>query len=189
MITKNFLQLRSGAATILALLTIAGLAQAQAHASKRGGTFGFGLGFGRAGFAVGQLSNDETGVALHARFGAGLSERTLFLLAAEVQPFKVENPVAAESYSSFYLLPSLQIYLSKAFYVRPGLGLQFRSWSGESAITNSDSGPAFGLALGREIRLTPQWALAPEFVAHWAVVEFEGSVSASFYGVQFTIAR
>lgn len=191
MIEKLFVKPPHRAIAMLAFLLIlmSENAQTQERVSRQGLALGAGMGFGRAGITVGQQSNDQTGVAIHGRIGVGMSDHVLLLLAAEIQPFNVENPARAEAFSSFYLLPSLQIYLSDAFYLRPGIGLQFRSWSGEDPVAGSDSGPALGLALGHEFRLAPRLTLAPELVAHWALIEFEGNVTASFYGIQLAVSR
>jgi hypothetical protein len=191
MIEKFFVKPPHSTIAMLAFLMIlmSDNAQTQERVSRQGLALGAGLGYGRAGIAVGQQSNNQTGVALHGRIGVGVSDDVLLLLAAEIQPFKVENPARAEAYSSFSVLPSLQIYLSQAFYFRPGLGLQFRSWSGEDPVTGSDSGPAAGLAIGYEFRLSPGLALAPELVGNWSIIESEGNVTASFYGIQLTVSR
>jgi hypothetical protein len=123
---------------------------------------GAALGLARTSVA-GETSTD-VGPLLTGQLGVALSGRTDLTLALVVQPFKAQNPVLDEAYTGVYSLAGLQLGLGnqRRLYLRPELGLVFRSWSGSQVFTPSETSLAVGLALGREWPLSEKLGLAVE---------------------------
>jgi hypothetical protein len=136
------------------------------HAQDRGGAVqlraGAALGIARTSVA-GETSTDA-GPLLIGQLGVALSGRNDLTLALAVQPFKAQNPVLDEAYTAVYSLAGLQLGLGnqRRLYLRPELGLVFRSWSGSQVFTPSETSLAVGLALGREWPLSEKLGLAVE---------------------------
>jgi hypothetical protein len=74
--------------------------------------------------------------------------------------------------------------IGKAFKVRPAIGIQFRSWSGEERVTGSDATLVVGLDAGPEFRVNPRFSILPEVVLRYSLIEPEGSVGSRFIGLQ-----
>jgi hypothetical protein len=70
-----------------------------------------------------------------------------FLVAAEVQPFRVTNPVRAEAYRVLFAIPSVEVALSELI-LRVGVGVGLYSYSGADVFVDEDAGFAWGLAAG-----------------------------------------
>jgi hypothetical protein len=105
------------------------------------------------------------------------------VLEVDLQPRKVQNPSRAEAFTSLYFLVSVQWHLGPRFYLRPGLGTQFRSWSGSDPVTSADAGGAIGLSAGYDLVLRPGFRLSPELFWRGAIIELEGNVGASLSGL------
>jgi hypothetical protein len=168
---------------LLGVAVVASAASAgHAETGQRGDgrEFGIGLGAGSASMSVGDESKRTFGASIIGRIG--LDSRNRVLLIAEFSPLGVDNPVADESFRAFNVLLGLSI--GRSFKVRPSLGWQFRFWSGSQKVEGSDSGLVLGLDVGPEIRLNPKLSLSPEAVLRLSQIEFEGSVSGGFIGVQ-----
>jgi len=124
----------------------------------------------RAGAAVGWAStlvagetSSDWGPLLTGQVGYALSTRTDLTVDLALQPFKAHNPVRNEAFSAVYSLGGLQVGLgsSRRVYLRPEVGLVFRSWSGE-AFVPSETSLAVGLGLGGEVSLARALGLAVE---------------------------
>ena len=66
--------------------------------------------------------------------------------------------------------------------------MQFRSWSGDETVEDTDIGFAIGAALGYEFRVTPRFSLTAEAVFRETAIEFEGSVGTSLLGLPPTVS-
>ena len=166
---------------VSAFITLAGaIANAQEVRQRSERVFGFGLGFGTGRMSVGDKTNSNFGISLLGR--VGIDSRNRFLLVAEINPLEVESPVLDESFRAFNILLSLN--LGKSFKVRPTLGFQRRSWSGEERVTDTEIDIVLGIDVGYEFRRTENFSLSPEVVYRWTIIEFEGSVTSGFIGLQ-----
>ena len=125
----------------------------------------------RAGAALGWASTSVAGETstnlgplLTGQLGYALSTRTDLTLDVAVQPFKAQNPVADEAFRGVYTLAGLQVGVgtSRRVYLRPELGLVFRSWSGSQVFVPSETSPAAGLGIGSEIPVGRALGLAAE---------------------------
>jgi hypothetical protein len=123
-----------------------------------------GAALGLARTSVGGETSTDAGPLLIGQLGVATSSRTDLTLGLTVQPFKAHNPVGDEAYKAFYALGGLQLGLGKQrrLYLRPELGLVFRSWSGSQVVTPSETSLGVGLALGREWALSEKLGLAVE---------------------------
>jgi hypothetical protein len=139
---------------------------ASASAQARGGAVelraGAALGWART--SVAGESSTNFGPLLTGQLGFALSTRTDLTVDVAVQSFKAQNPVADEAFRGVYTLAGLQIGLitSRRVYLRPELGLVFRSWSGSQVFVSSETSPAAGLGIGGEIPIGRGLGLAPE---------------------------
>jgi len=124
----------------------------------------------RAGAAVGWAStlvagetSSDWGPLLTGQVGYALSSRIDLTVDLALQPFKAHNPVRNEEFSAIYTLGGLQVGLgaSRRVYLRPEVGLVFRSWSGDVAVS-SETSLVGGLALGAEMPVGRALGLAIE---------------------------
>ena len=111
----------------------------------------------------GETSTDFTPL-LAGQLGAAVSDGTDLVVELAVQPFKAQNPVRDEAFTGVYTLAGVQVGFgeSRRVYLRPELGLVFRSWSGSSVFVPSETGLAVGLGIGREWPLGAKLGLAVE---------------------------
>ena len=123
-----------------------------------------GMALGIASTSVGGRSSTEAGPLFNGQFGLVLSSRTDITADFIVQPYKAQNPVADEGFAAIYSLLGAQIGLGGLYrtYLRPELGVVFRSWSGTEVFVSSETGLVAGVAVGREIPLGPTLGLTPE---------------------------
>jgi hypothetical protein len=153
-------------------------AAAQGIPFKPGIVFRLGIGGGSGGTTVADESNTSGGVIGTAGVGiAGAGTR--WLLEAEGQPFKVQNPVRDEAFRAVYALASFQVGLLGA-YVRPGVGLGALFFTGDDVAEDTDVGPAVGLSAGYEIPLT---GIAVEAIGRWSISS-DAELDARLYGIQ-----
>lgn len=136
------------------------------HAQDRSGAvqLGAGAALGLARTSVGGETSTDVGPLLTGQFGVALSSRTNLTLALAVQPFKAHNPVANEAFTAIYTLAGLEVGLGRRrrVYLRPELGLVFRSWSGTEVVVPSETGLALGVVIGREWPMSAKLGLATE---------------------------
>jgi len=101
---------------------------------------------------------------LAGQLGIAISPATDLTLGAVFQPYTAQNPVADEAYKGVYTLAGLQVGLGETHrvYLRPELGVVFRSWSGADVFVSSETSLAVGLAFGREWPLGSKTGLAVE---------------------------
>jgi hypothetical protein len=111
----------------------------------------------------GETSTDFTPL-LTGQLGVAVSSRTDLVVDLAVQPSKAQNPVADEAFTAVYALAGVQLGRgeSRRFYLRPELGLAFRSWSGSEVFVESETALAAGLAVGREWPIGGRLGLAVE---------------------------
>ena len=123
-----------------------------------------GAALGVATTSVGGGKSTKVGPLLTGQFGVALSGRTDLTLELAVQPFKAQNPVRDEAFTAVYTLAGVQVGFGdrRRIYLRPELGLVFRSWSGTSVVVPSETGLAVGLGIGREWPLGAKLGLAAE---------------------------
>ena len=124
------------------------------HAQTRRGTVQLraGAALGLARTSVGGETSTDVGPLLIGQLGVALSTRTDLTAGFVIQPYKAQNPVMDEAFTALYTLAGVQVGFggSHRTYLRPELGLAFRSWSGSDAFVSSETGLAVGLAVGRE---------------------------------------
>jgi hypothetical protein len=130
--------------------------------------------------SVGDSRTTTGGVSISGRIG--IDSRNRLLLMAEFNPIEVTNPVMDESFRAANIL--LAFSIGKAFRVRPAMGIQFRSWSGDERVTDSDATLLVGLDAGPEVRVSPRFSILPEVVLRYSLIEFEGGVGSRFIGLQ-----
>ncbi|UCC83408.1 MAG: hypothetical protein JSW46_00310 [Gemmatimonadota bacterium] len=108
-------------------------------------------------------SSGKFGFSIGGQFSAPMSRSLGFFLEGVWQPTKVENPhdVIDEAFSAFYLLGGLQFGGEDA-YLRPSVGVVWRSWSGADALEETETGLALGLAIGYEKPLGRLFHMSPE---------------------------
>jgi hypothetical protein len=175
--------MRRGLVAVLSMAVLASVAtacEAQQRQSGSGRAFGFGLGLGAASMSVGGDSNSTLGASIVGR--VGLDSRNRFLLATELNPLGVVSPVLDESFRAIDVL--LAFSLGRSFKVRPGLGVQFRSWSGRERVEPGDFGLLLGVDAGPELRINGRLSISPEVVFRFSSIELEGSVDSRFIGAQ-----
>jgi hypothetical protein len=147
------------------IITSAIPATSSAHAQEgNSAELRLGAALSLARTSVAGESSSDVGPLLIGQLGVAISRRTDLTLGLAYQPFKAENPVIDEAYRAVYSLAGLEFALGKAArtYLRPELGLVFRSWSGSQAVVASETSLAAGLALGRKWRLSKNTGLALE---------------------------
>jgi len=117
-----------------------------------------------ASTSVARRSSTNLGALLTAQLGLVLSTHTDLTGDFAVQPFKAQNPVRDEAFTAVHSLLGVQVGLSelRRVYLRPELGVVFRSWSGSDVFVSSETSPAAGFALGGEVALSATLGLAPE---------------------------
>jgi hypothetical protein len=152
------------ALVIVLVLVVSNLTAA--HAQERAGSVVLkaGAALGLASTSVGGETSTDVGPLVTGQFGIVLSTRTELTADFALQPFKAHNPVADEAFTGVYTMAGLQVGLgdSRRAYVRPELGVVFRSWSGSEVVTDSETGLAVGLAVGYEFPLAHSLGLATE---------------------------
>ena len=154
--------------------------EAQQAGSVNRRAVSFGIGGGSAAMSVGDHRTTTGGVSISGRIG--FDSRNRLLLMAEFNTAEVANPVMDESFRAANIL--LGYSIGKAFRVRPAIGIQFRSWSGDERVTDSDATLVVGLDAGHEVRVSPRFSISPEVVLRYSLIELEGSVGSRFIGLQ-----
>jgi hypothetical protein len=144
------------------------------HAQERSGAVQLraGAALGVAITSVGGETSTNVGPLLTGQVGVAVSSRTNLTLGLAVQPFKAHNPVANEAFTAVYTLAGVEVGLGRRrrIYVRPELGLVFRSWSGSEVFVPSETGFALGVVIGREWPMGAKLGLAVE-----SFVRFSGA--------------
>ncbi len=112
------------------------------------------------------------------------TRRAGLVFEAVLQPVGVRNPHFDETLRSLYTQVGIEI--GRRTYVRPSLGVAFRSWSGASAGEATSLAPAIGLAIGRRGLPTAGVSVWPELVL---LSSFEAGAWHWMIGVQVPIAR
>ena len=158
--SRRFRQVRA----VLVVPLMVGLVapvSAQARGSRLEWRAGAAVGW--ASTLVGGESSSDWGPLLTGQVGYALSTRTDLTVDIALQPFKAHNPVRNEAFSAVYSLGGLQVGLgaSRLVYLRPEVGLVFRSWSGE-VFVSSETSLVGGLGLGGEVALGRALGLAAE---------------------------
>ena len=162
------------------LAPVATSSEAQQRPSGSGRALGLGVGLGVAGMSVGGDNNSVLAASVLGR--VGIDSRNRFLLVAEFNPFEVDSPAAEESFRDVNVL--VAVSLGRSFKVRPGLGVQFRWWSGTERVESSDSGLVLSVDAGPELRRSERFSLSPEILFRWSVIEVEGTVTSWLIGLQ-----
>jgi hypothetical protein len=158
----------------------AGAVAAQEAGPANRQAVGLGVGGGSAAMSVGDRRTTTGGVSISGRIG--IDSRNRLLVMAEFNTAEVANPVMDESFRAVNIL--LGYGIGKAFRVRPAIGIQVRSWSGDERVTDSDATLVVGLDAGPEFRVSPRFSISPEVVLRYSLIEFEGSVGSRFIGLQ-----
>lgn len=149
---------------ILLAIVVGEPTNVMAQARQGGVTIRVGTGLGITSTSVGGEQAIDAGPVLQGQIGMVMSPRSELTADVTVQPFKAGNPVADESFTAIYSTLGLQVGLGSEYrtYLRPELGLVFRSWSGSEVFVSSETSLAAGVALGREISMRNKLGLAPE---------------------------
>jgi hypothetical protein len=168
------------ALSLAILAPVATSSAAQQRPSESGRAFGFGVGLGVAAMSVRSDSSSVLAASVLGR--VGIDSRNRFLLVAEFNPFDVDSPGADESFRAVNVLVAVSV--GRSFKVRPGLGVQFRWWSGAQRVESSDSGPVLSVDAGPEFRRSERFSLSPEIVFRWSAIEIEGTVTSCLIGLQ-----
>jgi hypothetical protein len=186
----NALSLARIATLCVAASALGSPARAQGAGDLRGPFIGVGAGMGNVRDQ--NLEEQRIGVMLHARAGWGLGHGIAPMLELGVhglgddQPrngdIVIINDLGATQVvrrpsvlNTVSLLASVQVGLSGAMYVRPGIGLGSHAFAAynlfsddtPTAETSHEAGPALGLALGRTMNVAGRFPIAVEGVALW----------------------
>lgn len=163
---------RSKALLLLGVLSAALPASAQ----ERSGPLELraGAALGAVKTDVGRESSTDVGPLLTAQLGYALSRGVDLTADLLYQPFKAENPLGFEEYTTVLLLGGAQVGFgdSKRTFVRPEVGAAFSSWSGEDPWVTSSTNFAAGIAAGHELPLASKLGLVLEGqVVVWSDLE------------------
>lgn len=153
-------------------------------ASGRAPVLGLGVSLGAGSMSVTGEREYSVVAGLVARIG--LDSRNRFQLMGEFQPMSVSSPIIDEGFRAFNVAAGYTF--GREVQVRPVIGMQFRAWSGSERVEASDVGLLVGVDLGRELQMSDAVSLSPELVLRWSLIEFEGSVSSSFVGLQCVVS-
>jgi len=165
----------------LIIISFADNSKAQDTSIKHKRAYGFGVGLGFGGMSAVGRTNSNFGFSLNGRIG------NHFLIMAEVNPLPVNSPVMDKSFNAFNTFLSLS--LGRTFRLQPGLGLQFRTWSGSERVEKSDIGPIICIDAGYEFQKFDKYSLVIEFVYRNSLIELEGSVGSKFKGLQIVALK
>jgi hypothetical protein len=123
--------------------------------------------------AVGGETGTDVGPLFSGVLGLPLSNRTDLTAEVSWQPFKAHNPVADEAFRAVYGLAGVEVSLGSArrVYLRPGLGVVVRSWSGSQVFVSSETSLAAALAIGAEFPAGPGLRVVPEAFARLSGAE------------------
>lgn len=170
----------------MALAYVATAATLHAQAGRGTVQLRAGAALGAARTSVGGETSTDVGPLLTGQLGVAVSSRTNLTLALAVQPFKAHNPVADEAFTAVYTLAGLEVGLGRRrrVYLRPELGLVFRSWSGSEVFVPSETSLAAGVVVGREWPTGARLGLAVE-----GFVRFSGAdeLSTTLVGVGLSL--
>lgn len=162
---------------VLLLSILVGVPSSTTAQARRGSVeVRAGMALGIARTYVGRTgSSTDAGPLFNGQLGLVLSSRTDITADFIVQPYKAQNPDADEGFTAIYGLLGAQIGLGRFHrtYLRPELGVVFRSWSGSEVFVSSDKALVAGVALGREIPLGTTLGLAPEVFLRVLVTAYE----------------
>ena len=104
-----------------------------------------GPGLARATSAAGGKEASSFGPTIGVRMGAGAG--TGVMASADLQPFRVQNPVRDEAHRILFAMPMLALG-NRDLYVAGGLGLGFFYFTGKDCICGLDAGLALGGSIG-----------------------------------------
>lgn len=123
-----------------------------------------GVALGIARTMMGDSSASDAGPLLVGQAGIVLSPRADFTVGVVLQPFHARSPLTDSSYTAIYTLVGAQVAFDQLYrvYLRPEVGLMFRSWSGGEVFGGSAMAPVAGAVLGGEIAIGNALGLAPE---------------------------
>ena len=161
----------------LALAVLSVLPLALPTSTAAGQAFGVGTAAAISNFSVGSQSNRGTGItvfAFLARTDGGIRRQ---YVEAEATLFEPRSPVLDEALRA--LTVRGHIVLGSDWFVAPGVGGQFRSWSGSERVEESDWGPVFALEAGFAYPLGGGPTLIPTLLGQWSGIQLEGSVAVS----------
>lgn len=149
---------------LVAVLTIGLVTPVAAQARSRATELRIGAGLEWAGTTVSDETSTDLGPALIGQVGATLSSRSDLTLDVVVQPFKAHNPVADEAFKAVYSLLGVQVGLGPSHrgYIRPDVGLVFRSWSGSQVFKSHETSVAAGVGFGYEFPVGRSIGLAAD---------------------------
>lgn len=150
---------------VLLLSILIGVPSSTAAQARRGSVeVRAGVALGIASTSVGGRSSTDAGPLFNGQLGLVLSNRTDITADFTVQRYKAQNPGRDEEFTATYGLLGAQIGLGTLYrtYLRPELGVVFRSWSGSDVFVSSETGLVAGVALGREMAMGATMGLVPE---------------------------
>ena len=159
-------------------------ATAQSGAS---GYLGAGVGFGVGTMSVGPRSRSELGLVVLGEIGSSSSGHRKWFVEVAAELFEVPSPVMDEAYQAFTGL--IRRSFGSDLSVTPGVGIQYRNWSGSERVEASDEGLAIGLSVAVSRRLNDSLVLLPEISWMYSGIELEGSVDASLISVRCSLVR
>ncbi len=194
---RSFLRWMAVSATALALglvITDPGAAQSVSgvpdppQAERPRTTFvGLGTGLGLGTMRVGNDGESATGLLLTGQFAVGRGAARTWVMEVTGQAFKIPNPVREEEYRA------VSFMVRRAFgsgpFVAPGLGIDYRKWSGPDPWEPSDLGLTLGLNLGLVIPVSERLHALPELSLQVSHIETEGSVSGRLVSLRVTLLR
>lgn len=148
---------------------------------------GLGTGLGMGTMRVGNEGESATGLLLTGQFAVGRGAVRTWVLELAGQAFKVPNPVREEEYRA------VSFMVRRAFgsgpFIAPGLGVDYRKWSGPDPWEPSDLGLTLGLNMGLMIPVSERWHALPELSLQVSHIELEGSVSGRLMSLRVTLLR
>jgi hypothetical protein len=174
-------------ATLLALALATNAALASSQEAERSGFFGFGLGLANGTMSVGGSTDSASGLIVSGQVGTASSGFRRWIVEVTAQGFEVPNPARAEAYRAVSFL--VRRSLGSDVFVAPGLGVDYRSWSGPDPWEPSDIGLTLAVSLGIARRISDTLVLVPEIGFQTSSIELEGSVSGRLLSIRASLLR
>ena len=150
---------------------------------------GGGAGFGWGSLLVGEdrQIGVEDGMTLLAQVGLiePANQRLAWFLEAEAQLFDVPHPLVDEYFQAYRALVRRSFF--GPFYLTPGIGAEYRRWSGPERQEESDFGPVLAVGFGRPVAMDEALVLMPEIYWSFAFLRREESHHGASVSLRLTL--
>lgn len=170
----------------LTALLLVSIARPQVAASQSPAELfvGGGAGFGWGTLEVDSDFGSRSGPVVVGQVGLSRSGLRTWSVEVEVQPFRVPSPVRDERFRAWRAL--VRRSFGSPFFVAPGVGLEYRGWSGNERVEGFDTGLVVAVGAGRYVRLDDAIVLLPAI--SWSYSPVDRGASASGAGVSLRVS-